>query len=238
MRSEEEKAEEMATKSTKNAKRNGSETGHRAVPVAAGDSGDHLEPTRRTACELTGVVLAGGRSARMGRDKARLRIDGEPLWQRQQRVLKAVGARPVIFALRARQRRFAPGIDVVRDTRSGVGPIAGVHSALRACETEWLAVLAVDLPRVDAAWLQKLARLCRAGRGAVGISRGGFFEPFAAIYPKAALPGFEQHVANGGSHSLQPLLRELVKRGAMKPVRLSAREQATLFNWNAGALPE
>jgi YD repeat-containing protein len=188
--------------------------------------------------ELTGVVLAGGRSTRMGRDKARLRVDGEALWQRQRRVLAAAGAQPVLFALRAGQRRFAPGLMVVRDTRSGVGPIAGVHAALRACESEWLAVLAVDLPRVDAAWVAKLARLCRPGRGAVGISREGFFEPFAAIYPRAVLPEVEQVVRGSDSHSLQPLLREWVEQGVMKSVRLTAREQATLFNWNAGMLPE
>lgn len=188
--------------------------------------------------ELTGVVLAGGRSTRMGRDKARLRIDGEPLWRRQQRVLKAAGVGGVGFALRAGQRRFSPGLMVVRDTRVGIGPIAGVHAALAACETEWLAVLAVDLPRVDAAWFEKLAALCRPGRGAVGVSRQGFFEPFAAIYPRVALIEIEEIVSGSGSHSLQPLLRELVKRGAMKAVRLTAREQATLFNWNEGALPE
>ena len=188
--------------------------------------------------DLTGVVIAGGRSTRMGRDKARLCVDGVALWRRQRRVLAAAGARPVLFALRARQRRFAPGLVVVRDTRSGVGPIAGVHAALRACESEWLAVLAVDLPRVDATWLRKLARWCRPGRGAVGISREGFFEPFAAIYPRAALGEIERAVAAEGSHSLQPLLRALVARGTMRAVRLSARAQATLFNWNAGALPE
>jgi molybdopterin-guanine dinucleotide biosynthesis protein A len=189
--------------------------------------------------ELTGVVLAGGRSTRMGRDKARLCVDGVALWRRQQRVLEAAEARPVVFALRARQRRFAPSLVVVRDTRSGIGPIAGVHAALRACESEWLAVLAVDLPRVDAAWLQKLARWCRPGRGAVGISRAGFFEPFAAIYPRAVLPEIERVVvAEEGRRSLQPLLREWVARGVMKAVRLSVREQATLFNWNAGTLPE
>lgn len=211
----------------------GRESGDGLASVAAGKAA-----SASGGVKLTGVVIAGGRSTRMGRDKARLCVEGVELWQRQRRVLAAAGARPVVFALRVGQRRFAPDLVVVRDTRGGVGPIAGVHAALRACESEWLAVLAVDLPRVDATWLRKLARLCRAGRGAVGISREDFFEPFAAIYPKAALPWFDKQVANGGSHSLQPLLRELVKRGLMKAVRLTAREQATLFNWNAGALPE
>lgn len=208
------------------------------MSVAAGESGDHLLAGMMHG-ELTGVVLAGGRSTRMGRDKARLRADGVELWRRQRRVLEAAGAGPVMFALRARQRRFAPGLKVVRDTRGGIGPIAGVHAALRASGSEWLAVLAVDLPRVDAAWLRKLMRLCGPGRGAVGISREGFFEPFAAIYPRAVLTEIERVVvAEAGSRSLQPLLREWVARGLMKAVRLSASEQATLFNWNAGALPE
>jgi molybdopterin-guanine dinucleotide biosynthesis protein A len=223
----------MGAKSSKNAKR---ESGVRVGP--AFKTGSRLE-AGATSGELTGVVIAGGRSTRMGRDKARLRVDGVALWQRQRRVLAAAGARPVIFALRAGQRRFAPGLRAVRDTRSGVGPIAGVQAALRACESEWLAVLAVDLPRVEAAWFEKLAALCRPGRGAVGISREGFFEPFAAIYPRAALPEIERVVvAEQGSWSLQPVLREWVARGVMKAVRLSVREQATLFNWNEGALPE
>ncbi len=229
----------MATKSTKSSKGDGRTTERRGVTVVAGDSGDHLQLSKRTRCELTGVVIAGGRSKRMGRDKARLCVDGVALWRRQQRVLAAAGARPMLFALRGGQRRFASGLRVVRDTRSGVGPIAGVHAALRACESEWLAVLAVDLPRVEAAWFEKLGALCRPGRGAVGISRDGFFEPFAAIYPRTALPEIERVVvAEQGSRSLQPVLRELVARGVMKVVRLSAREQAALFNWNAGALPE
>lgn len=190
------------------------------------------------ANELSGVVLAGGRSVRMGRDKARLRVEGVPLWKRQQRVLAAAGAEPVKFALRAGQRRFAAGLSIVRDSCADVGPIAGVHAALRACETERLAVLAVDLPKIDAAWFGRLAKLCRGGRGAVGISADGFFEPFAAIYPRAIFPEVDRVLGAKGSHSLQPLLRELVQRGVMKTVKLSPRDQAALFNWNEGALPE
>lgn len=186
---------------------------------------------------LSGVVLAGGRSMRMGRDKARLRVDGIPLWQRQAHVLAAAGAAHVFFALRAGQRRFASWCDVVRDTRPGIGPIAGLHAALAAGETEWLAVLAVDLPRVEARWLRKLARATRAGVGAVGVTREGFFEPLAAIYPRAALPALARVVGGEGGFSLQPVLRALVKRGVMRAVRLTRADEAQLVNWNAGAQP-
>lgn len=185
---------------------------------------------------LTGVVLAGGRSMRMRRDKARLRVGGLFLWERQWHVLAAAGAARVMVALRSGQRRFAPWLDVVRDTRPGIGPIAGVHAALAACGTPWLAVAAVDLPCVEAEWFRKLARLCRAGRGAVGVNHEGFFEPFAAIYPREARPEIERAMA-AGRFSMQPVLRALVRAGVMRAVRLSRADAVQLTNWNEGPRP-
>jgi molybdopterin-guanine dinucleotide biosynthesis protein A len=186
--------------------------------------------------ELSGVVLAGGRSTRMGRDKARLRVGGRFLWERQARVLAAAGAAHTMVALRAGQRRFSPALDVVRDTRAGLGPIAGVHAALAACETPWLAVLAVDLPCVEAAWFKRLARECRAGGGAVGVNRAGFFEPFAAIYPREILDDVERAM-EAGQYSLQPVLRDWVRRRKMRAVRLTRGDAAQLTNWNEGPQP-
>jgi len=189
------------------------------------------------AAILSGVVLAGGYSTRMGRDKARLSVAGEPLWRRQRRVLADVGAGRVVFALRAGQRRFSPGLEVVRDTWSGIGPMAGLHAALADCRTEWLAAVAVDLPRVEAAWFRRLARECGPGRGAVGVNADGFFEPFAAIYPRAVQVELAR-AAQSGRHSLQPVLRALVRAGRMRAVRISARAANGLLNWNSGPLTE
>lgn len=186
--------------------------------------------------QLGGVVLAGGYSTRMGRDKARLRVSGEPLWQRQGRVLATAGAAPVRFALRARQRKFTARLEVVRDTRPDIGPIAGLHAALAAAETPWLAVAAVDLPRVEATWFARLAKACRVGCGAVGVNHAGFFEPFAAIYPVEAR-GELECAMSAAVYSLQPVLRALVRQGKMRAVRLIAAEAAQLANWNEGPRP-
>src|SRR5450755_2580773 len=63
-----------------------------------------------------------------------------------------------------------------------VGPLSGVAAALRECTTSHLLVLAIDLPRMTAAFLQSLVDLRSENCGAVP-KRSGFFEPLAAIYP-------------------------------------------------------
>ena len=179
---------------------------------------------------LAGVVLAGGRSVRMGSDKARLRIRGTELWRRQLRVLEQAGARPLALSLRKRQRSYGWRSGEIRDPTAGAGPMGALAAALSFSESRWVAVLAVDLPRVDAAWFRRLRRKCRPGMGAVVRGPDGF-EPLAAIYPSNAghlcLENLEK-----GRFSLQILLGALVRRRLMvvQPLRASDRDRLT--NWN------
>jgi molybdenum cofactor guanylyltransferase len=166
----------------------------------------------------------------MGRDKARLRVGAALLWRRQVAVLAAAGARPVMLALRPRQRSFGAGAPEVRDTVEGAGPMGGLHAALAASPAPWLAVLAVDMARVDAGWFRRLRRRCRAGVGAVVVEPEGF-QPLAAIYPRAALGVVEGRMRRR-RFALQGLVAELVKRGRMVAVRVPAAERWRAANWN------
>lgn len=182
---------------------------------------------------LAGAVLVGGRSRRMGRDKARLRVGATALWRRQLRVLESAGADPVVLALRPRQRSFAAGVPEVRDAAADTGPLGGLQAALAASGAPWLAVLAVDMPRVDAAWFRRLRRRCRPGVGAVVLEPGGF-QPLAAIYPRCALGAVEARL-RGRALALQGLVAELVRRGRMAVVRLPPGERWRGANWNTPA---
>ena len=189
-----------------------------------------LSPTRTTA-PFSGVVLVGGRSTRMGRDKARLDWKGLPLWQRQIGVLARAGCTPVRLALRRHQRSFGDPAREVRDARPDVGPLGGLHAALVASAgSEWVAVLAVDLPLIEPAWFRKLRRLCRPGSGAVVQTSDGF-EPLAAIYPIAALPVVARRL-EAGEFALQGLLAELVRRGLMLAVSPGRGQVGQVENWN------
>jgi len=182
---------------------------------------------------LSGVVLAGGRSTRMGRDKARLQVGGQPLWRRQVRLLEACGAQPVLLALRPRQRSLgAPGREI-RDQVREAGPLGGLAAALETSTAEWLAVLAVDLPAMEPAWFRRLLKECRPGRGAVFLSSHGY-EPLAAIYPREAAPAAARRLKRGRL-ALQGLVRELIGARQLAEVRLPRPFAAMAANWNAPA---
>lgn len=131
---------------------------------------------------FSAVLLAAGRSERMGRDKALLPWAGEPLWRRQWRVLEQAGAGEIFLSARPEQAWVPAGVTPLADEVPGAGPLAGIAAALDRCRTSHLMVLAVDLPHMTPVWFAQLATTCAPGRGAVG-RRGKFFEPLAAIYP-------------------------------------------------------
>lgn len=190
----------------------------------------HALKTSPTIPVLAGAVLAGGRSMRMGRDKARMKVEGVPLWRRQRGVLEAAGARRVVVVLRPRQRSLGNRRTEIRDALSDRGPLAGLQAALADTRADWLAVLAVDMPRVDAGWFRRLRRSCRPGRGAVYRTPEGF-EPLGAIYPGRALAVVERRLGSG-QLALQGLIDELVRRKQMTVVRLPAADRAQAANWN------
>jgi molybdopterin-guanine dinucleotide biosynthesis protein A len=106
------------------------------------------------APDTVGVVLAGGASRRMGRDKAALAVDGETLAARAARRLLGVCAR---VAIADGGRGLVPGLPCVPDAPAP-GPAAGILGAARAWPGHPLLVLACDLPRVSAALLRELVR--------------------------------------------------------------------------------
>ena len=200
---------------------------------------------------FSGAVLAGGKSSRMGRNKALLRIDGEPLWRRQLRILKESGADPVWLVQAPGQPALTRG--VLRDTVREAGPIAGLHAAFLAIEPPGvrpdilrsparerrdktskrrthLAVVAVDLPHLEPAWFTRLAKLCAPGIGAVARTPDSY-EPLAAIYPHEALAEVESRL-NEGALALQELIAALVRSRRMRVLPLKAAECRQLANWN------
>lgn len=182
---------------------------------------------------FAGAVLAGGASRRMGRDKARLRVGGEVLWRRQVRILGEAGMKRVVVVRGTGQRALARDVEHVRDAVSGAGPLAGLQAALSATGAKWVAVLAVDMPELDAGWFRRLRRACRPGCGAVARHAAGF-EPLAAIYPWEALAAIERRLERG-RRSLQDLVAGLVARRRMTIVQLSDEELWRMKNWNRPA---
>jgi molybdopterin-guanine dinucleotide biosynthesis protein A len=106
---------------------------------------------------FAGAVLTGGRSRRMGRDKALLVVSGRPMAARATDALREAGAEPVMAIGGDAAALEAAGIDVVPDRYPGEGPLGGLLTAFDAlARHELVAVIATDLPDVAPAVLAQL----------------------------------------------------------------------------------
>ncbi len=152
---------------------------------------------------LSGLVLAGGRSRRMGTDKAALvHPGGRTLLQRGIDLLRGVGCEEPVVSLRHDQTmpELATGVRVVRDPQGGSeGPMAGIITCMRRFpEADWL-VLACDLPRLDAETLRHLVSSRNPDEVFLSYRSefDGLPEPLCAYYAARALTILEQARASG-----------------------------------------
>ncbi|MBS0630627.1 MAG: molybdenum cofactor guanylyltransferase [Verrucomicrobia bacterium] len=182
---------------------------------------------------FSAVLLAAGRSTRMGRDKALLEADGAPLWRRQRDVLAQAGAAEIFLSVRLEQEwaeRAAGFAGRLYDALAFGGPMVGITAALERSEHPHVAVLAIDLPRLPAAWFGTLLAECTPTAGCVG-RRGEFFEPLAAVYPRELKwPAWE--ALGRGEYALQRLLAQAVAGGLLRVREISEAEAPWFENWN------
>jgi len=171
--------------------------------------------------EIHGLVLVGGESRRMGRDKALLSYDGESTQlERTAALLQSVC--PRVFISQRREQAFpAPqGTETIFDSVDEVfGPLRGILSAMRTHpEAHWL-VLACDLPHLGIATLQTLITAFQSAASpaltAYRSSHDGLPEPLCAVYPAGSATG------------LLELSREL---GKSCPRKLLIVKEATLID--------
>jgi molybdopterin-guanine dinucleotide biosynthesis protein A len=130
---------------------------------------------------VSAFIMAGGKSTRMGRDKAFLECEGRTLLARALDLARSVSSGVWITGSKEKFAEFAPVVeDVFRDT----GPLGGIHAALRGSLTELNLILAVDMPFVSQAFLEYIITQARsAPDAAVVVPRGeGRRQPLCAIY--------------------------------------------------------
>ena len=163
---------------------------------------------------FSAVLLAGGESRRMGRDKAAVVFHDEPLWRRQLRVLRDLGPEKVFVSARTESAWLPNDTELLLDEPPSRGPLSGLTKALVQMQTSHLVVLAVDMPFVTREQLQFLWGEATEGCGVVPAIRERA-EPLAAIYPREAAPDFLAALA-GADLSLQSLVRKLAAAGKVR----------------------
>jgi molybdopterin-guanine dinucleotide biosynthesis protein A len=163
---------------------------------------------------LTGFVLAGGKSTRMGRDKAVITLHGRTLLETSLATLRGVA--PEVFILGAPHIYSAYGA-AIPDIFPGCGPLGGIHAALSRTATRHNLILAVDTPFVSREFLAYLADRAIDSSATVTIPEvAGYLEPACTVYTRDFL-AIAQAALQRGDHKITPLLpkdRTLVIREA------------------------
>ena len=133
---------------------------------------------------VTGLLLAGGRSSRMGTDKALLEFEGEPLAQRVARALDEI-CDEVIVASGDGRHLASLGLEEVADAAPDAGPLAGLVAGLERARHPVVAVAAVDLPHASPVVLALLLRLRQTEDAVVPRTDEGL-QPLHAVYAASA----------------------------------------------------
>lgn len=176
-------------------------------------------------------IFVGGASRRMGgRPKGLLPAPvSAPVTLVESLVAagRAAGLAPVLVGAAEAYAAAVPGVPRLADSPAGVGPLGGLNALLQAAgEGEAIAV-ACDMPYVDAAILERLARHPSAA-DAVAPRRAGRWEPMLARYrAPAARPVLERALAEG-VRSFQ----ELFERLGVEPLELDAALERALIDWD------
>jgi molybdopterin-guanine dinucleotide biosynthesis protein A len=154
-----------------------------------------VPPDESEFVPAAGFVLAGGRSTRMGQDKALLTLGGEPLVKRAVRKLNKVCAEVAIAGGTENLMQFGR---VIPDESAGCGPLGGIVAGLEQSSFEWNLFVAVDAPFVPLLVLKALLVIPAGSADVCVMARvQGVMQPLCAVYSTKSLAVLRQELAAG-----------------------------------------
>lgn len=183
---------------------------------------------------LTAIVLAGGRSSRMGQDKALIPIDGVPLLQLICQIAESCADTVYVVTpwTERYQHLLPPQSKFIREVPSSEplphGPLIGFAQGLAQVQTDWVLLLACDLPKLQVGVLQEWAAELKSVEDeaiAALVQGEKGWEPLCGFYHRRCLPSLMEYLNQGG-RSFQGWLKQ-------HPVyALSLAKPEMLFNCN------
>ena len=142
---------------------------------------------------LSGIVLAGGLSRRMGQNKAELCLNGKTFLEIQVEKFHALGIADIMLS--GAGCPVLPGTRVIPDEYTGRGPFGGLHACLQAARNPFCLVVSVDVPLIP---VSTLAQLCRAHKGGITILRHHKREePLIGVYDRCVSDSISELIRSG-----------------------------------------
>lgn len=144
---------------------------------------------------LTGIVLAGGKSRRLGTDKAQVTVGGRSIINRVMDALEGF-CDEVLIAANDPAPYEILGLRIVPDEEPGGGSVMGVYSALKVAANRFAFVVACDMPFLSRPFIEFMAGMDR-DYDVLAPYVSGHIEPLHAIYSQACIPAMEKLIAGG-----------------------------------------
>lgn len=179
--------------------------------------------------DIEGFILVGGKSSRMGTDKAALRLGAQSFVEKIAAALSPISetVRVVGGAGVNTEARWP----VVADVHIEWGALGGLHAALAACRTEWAAIVACDLPFVTAELFMRLAALSENFAAVVPVQTDNRLQPLCALYRKSACLSQVEELIEAGERRPRRLLERIDARRVL-PAEWADLAGAELFFTN------
>lgn len=157
------------------------------------------------------LILAGGSSERFGGEKAFFEIDGEPMIQH---VVKTVSklSKEIVISCRSNKEkllRMFPGAKILRDEYGRKGALTGLMSALPKIDSEYVALVTCDCPKISSGVIKFLFERAKNHDGAVPRWPNGYVEPLQAVYRTKGLRRAVSDAWRDGEMRLTEVLKRL-----------------------------
>jgi len=171
--------------------------------------------------EVTGIILAGGKSRRMGEDKRYLVVGEQTILERGLGVICSI-FQQVLVVIAQDSPPLSVDANVVRDLRSDCGSLGGLYTGLMQATTPWIFVVACDMPFLDQAVIGQFTSR-RATADIVMAKLDARLHPMHALYGKRCLPALEQMI-----QTRQLKIQEIVSQPSLRVQYVTEAELLTI----------
>ncbi|MDR2795214.1 MAG: molybdenum cofactor guanylyltransferase [Spirochaetaceae bacterium] len=178
------------------------------------------------------LILAGGKGSRIGYDKKRLTLNGGSVMAELVTKLRHIFDEIIVSS----NNEFEHENVTVLSDGIGAGPLAGIYQGLRRCNSEYLYVIACDMPFVSPAYIAFIKNKIEGGSYDACVARNGaFLEPFNALWGKSCIEPVRAALENG-VYKILPVLKSLRLRVVGEDeVKRFSEQRDLFFNINYAA---
>ncbi|PKP12179.1 MAG: hypothetical protein CVU09_01415 [Bacteroidetes bacterium HGW-Bacteroidetes-4] len=143
---------------------------------------------------LTGIVMAGGKSSRMGTNKALLHFKGKRLIDRAVEIIL-----PLVDKIIISSNQPLPDIPYpfITDAVESIGPLGGLQACLNSSTTEWNILIPCDTPFLSVSLYQQMLQHTTAVDAVIAKHVDGKIEPLIGLYNRCLIPLMEEQIARG-----------------------------------------